>query len=381
MGKNSLIKELFVKGRQKLKRFALRPDRITCIIILFAAVITYKYLFGTEGISAFFSKTADILRPFIWGFAIAYILNIPAKAISGLLQKYTFIKNKPHTAAVAVTYILLFALIALASAALFPPLRQSTAELIKNAPEYYVKTREFLRKYSDVGFINYLSALIPENGGYFSFSDIGTYAKNIIGFTGSIFDIFIAVIVSVYTLAFNRKLLKHIGKTARTVMPENIFEFSEKCVCIINEVFSKYIISQAADAVVVAALACIIMGIMKIRYALVLGIIIGIFNMIPYIGAFTSVSVALLLTFITDGAVKTVWLAVFLIALQQADANFISVKIVGRKLSLNPLEVIFAIAAGGGYFGIAGMFFALPVFASAKEICSELLSGQNKNSS
>ena len=123
----------------------------------------------------------------------------------------------------------------------------------------------------------------------------------------------------------------------------------------------------------------IAMSIMGVKYAVLLGFMIGIFNLIPYVGAIVGVAVALLITLLTGGLSQTIWTGIVVIILQQIDANVINPKIVGSSLRLSPLLVIFAITIGGAYFGIFGMFLAVPVATVLKIFVSEYLNFKNKS--
>ena len=110
------------------------------------------------------------------------------------------------------------------------------------------------------------------------------------------------------------------------------------------------------------------MSIMKIRYGVVLGLMVGIFNLIPYFGAIFGVSLAVIITIFTGGFAKALWLAIISIIVQQIDANVINPRILGNSLSLSPILVIFGVTLGGAYFGILGMFLGVPVIALLKII-------------
>ena len=127
------------------------------------------------------------------------------------------------------------------------------------------------------------------------------------------------------------------------------------------------------DAVIVGILTTIAMSLMGVRYAPLLGFLIGLFNMIPYIGAIIAVFIAGLITLITGGLYQTIWMLIVVIILQQIDANIINPRIVGHNLKISPLLVIFAITIGGAYFGILGMFLAVPIVAVIKIITEDYI--------
>ena len=115
------------------------------------------------------------------------------------------------------------------------------------------------------------------------------------------------------------------------------------------------------------------MSIMGIKYAPFLGFMIGLFNMIPYIGAIIATVIAAIITLITGGLSQAIWMLIVVIILQQIDANIINPKIVGKSLKISPLLVLFAITIGGAYFGILGMFLAVPVIAVIRIIVEDYI--------
>ena len=132
------------------------------------------------------------------------------------------------------------------------------------------------------------------------------------------------------------------------------------------------------DAVVVGILTTIAMSIMQIKYAPLLGFIIGLFNIIPYVGAIIAVAIAIVITLITGGFSQALWMAIVVIILQQIDANIINPKIVGNSLKISPLLVMFAITVGGAYFGMLGMFLAVPVAAVLKILVEDFIKYKDK---
>ena len=110
---------------------------------------------------------------------------------------------------------------------------------------------------------------------------------------------------------------------------------------------------------------------MGVKYAPLLGFLIGLFNMIPYVGAIIAIVIAAIITLITGGLSQTIWMLIIVIILQQIDSNIINPRIVSNSLEISPLLVIFAITIGGAYFGIFGMFLAVPVIAVIKILITD----------
>ena len=112
---------------------------------------------------------------------------------------------------------------------------------------------------------------------------------------------------------------------------------------------------------------------MKVKYAVLLGFLIGLFNIIPYFGAIIAVAISILITLITGGLSQAIGMAIVVIILQQIDANIINPRITGSSLEISPLLVIFAVTIGGAYFGVVGMFLAVPVIAVIKIIVNDFI--------
>mgnify|MGYP003183440520 FL=1 len=182
----------------------------------------------------------------------------------------------------------------------------------------------------------------------------------------SIFEVFVAIIVSIYILLERTQIINFIKKFINAIFKENTYKNIDKYFNNSNEIFFKFIASQFLDAIIVGILVTIALSIMGVKYAPLLGFFIGLFNMIPYFGAIIAVGISVLITAITGGISQAIWMLIVVVILQQIDANIINPKIVGKSLEISPLLVIFAVTIGGAYFGILGMFLAVPVIAVLK---------------
>ena len=164
-----------------------------------------------------------------------------------------------------------------------------------------------------------------------------------------------------------------LKRFALAIFKENTYKNIDKYFNNSNEIFFKFVASQFLDAIVVGILVTIAMSIMGIKYAPLLGFFIGLFNMIPYIGAIIAVAVSAIITLITGGLSQAIWMLIVVIILQQIDANIINPKIIGQSLKISPLLVIFSITVGGAYFGILGMFLAVPIMAVIKILIEDYI--------
>lgn len=363
--------------------------RISWLLIAITVVIVYKMLDNFSNVTEWFGTFFRILKPFLAGLLISYILFMPCKKIEGILEKskFKFVKKKARGLSVITTYIIFVLIVIIIINCIFPVLKESVVELVGNIPGYY---ETLVNKYKELPEDSVLkSDVIKDKMTELSNIDmkqflsinnekIIEYVKNIINIFSGIFDVFVSIIVSVYILLQRTMIMKFLRRFARALFKKNTYEAVNKYFTKANEVFFTFISSQLLDAVIVGILTTIAMLIIKVKYAPLIGFTIGLFNMIPYIGAIVAVGIGILITFITGGLGKAIAMAVVVIILQQIDANIINPKIIGVSLEVSPLLVIFAVTVGGAYFGIMGMFLGVPIAVVIKTVLNDWIDNKNR---
>ena len=363
--------------------------RISWLLIALTVVIAYKMLDNFSNVTEWFGTFFRILKPFLAGVLISYILFMPCKKIESALlkSKFKFIKKRARGLSVIATYIIFILILIIIINCIFPVLKESVVELVGNIPGYY---ETLVNKYKELPEDSVLkSDVIKDKMTELSNIDmkqflsinnekIIEYVKNIINIFSGIFDVFVSIIVSVYILLQRTAIMKFLRRFARALFKKNTYEAVNKYFTKANEVFFTFISSQLLDAIIVGILTTIAMLIIKVKYAPLIGFTIGLFNMIPYIGAIVAVAIGILITFITGGLGKAIAMAVVVIILQQIDANIINPKIIGVSLEVSPLLVIFAVTVGGAYFGIMGMFLGVPIAVVIKTVLNDWIDNKNK---
>lgn len=363
--------------------------RISWLLIALTVVIVYKMLDNFSNVTEWFGTFFRILKPFLAGLLISYILFMPCKKIEGALEKskLKFAKKRARGLSVIATYIIFILIIIIIINCIFPVLKESVVELVSNIPGYY---ETLVSKYKELQEDSVLkNDIIKDKMTELSNIDmkqflsinnekIIEYVKNIINIFSGIFDVFVSIIVSVYILLQRTTIMRFLRKFARAMFKKNTYEAVNKYFTKANEVFFTFISSQLLDAVIVGILTTVAMLIIKVKYAPLIGFTIGLFNMIPYIGAIVAVGIGILITFITGGFGKAIAMAIVVIILQQIDANIINPKIIGVSLEVSPLLVIFSVTVGGAYFGIMGMFLGVPIAVVIKTILNDWIENKNK---
>ena len=347
-----------------------------------AVIIVYKTLDNFNDISMWFGKLLSILMPFLMGILLAYLFYIPCKKIEKLYKKIKFkiISKRARGLSVITVYILAVLLLMLVIYILIPALSKSIMELASNLPGYYQNAMNYINNLPEDSIVkketiqevirNLQNIDITK---ILSLDNISAYIKGVVGVATSIFNIFVTIIMSVYILlersqilAFLRKLNYALFKKETAKRIGNYFEKA-------NEVFFKFISSQILDGIIVGFIVSIAMWIMGIKYWILLGFMIGLFNIIPYFGAIIAVAIATLITIFTGGFSKAIWMLIVVVILQQIDANIINPRIIGNALKLSPILVIFSVTVFGAYLGVLGMFLAVPIIAVIKILVNDFI--------
>lgn len=347
-----------------------------------AIIVVYKALDNFGNVTGEIGKFFNIINPFFVGIFISYLLYMPCKKIEEAYQKskVKLIKKKARVLSVLTVYIIVMLLILILINFILPVVLRSVVDLIGNIQNYFEAT---IQNYNNLPEDSFLKGDMAKEmvktiqdidiKQYFKLDKILEYVINAINAVTSIFDVFVAVVVSIYVLIGRNQILGFLKKLANAVFKEKTYKNLDKYFKNSNEIFFKFIASQFLDAVVVGILVTIAMSIMKVKYAPLLGFLIGLFNMIPYVGAIIAVAIAAIITLITGGLSQTIWMLIVVIILQQIDANIINPKIIGKSLKVNPLLVLLAITVGGAYFGVLGMFLAVPVMAIIKILVEDYI--------
>lgn len=351
-----------------------------------AVIVVYKTLDNFKDITDWLKGILDVLMPFIVGIFISYILYIPCKKIESIYSKskVKLIKKKARGLSVFTVYLIALILLTLAIQFIVPTLATSITDLANNLVGYYNNTMEnfnnipedsILRKIDINKIAENLSNIKIEE--FINIETIMEYAKEALGIATGIFDFFVSLIVSVYVLIERTQILQFIKKLSNAIFKEKTYNTIGKYFNNTNSVFFKFLSSQLLDAIIVGILTSIAMMFLGVKYAILLGFLIGLSNLIPYFGAIVGIGITIIITIFTGGITQAIWLAIVVIILQQIDANIINPKIVGDSLKISPLLVIFAVTVGGAYFGMFGMFLAVPIFTVLKIFIEDYIEYKN----
>ncbi|WP_283699386.1 AI-2E family transporter, partial [Clostridium perfringens] len=209
-----------------------------------------------------------------------------------------------------------------------------------------------------------VTALIPVFGAFLGTipsAFLGYLLDFTLGITYGVINFFLSLILAIYMLASKEILISQLKLIIYAFVSKNkadrIIELGKMC----NEMFSKFILGQCTEALVIGVLCFIGMIILKMPYALLISVVIGVTALIPVFGAFLGTIPSAFIILIMD-PIKALWFIIFIIVLQQLEGNLIYPRVVGSSIGLSALWVMFAMIVGGSLFGIIGMLIGIPIF-------------------
>ena len=360
--------------------------------LLLAAAIIGIYMLATQlgaiwGWLAFFLSAVS---PFVWGFVIGYVLNIPRERIEKILDKLLYgktgrlitpyIRARKRGISILLTYISVLLIIVIIMNIIAPRIYQSILEFVEFLPVLFAAIERLITDldqndaipFFDIGTI--LSMISwDEVLAVFNPDNITMVFDTIMDFTSALFGAALAIISSIYFMAEGDKLKAFAARALKAFTPaavnDSVMHYGHK----VNSYFKRYIYCQVLDALILGIIMTIVTSVLGVRHAFVIGPMLGVANLIPYFGSIIGTLVAIIIILLTDDFMLAVVSAAVLLIVQQIDANLIFPRLLGGSMKISPLLVIIAIAVGNVYYGIVGMIIAIPVSTVLKNILDDLL--------
>ncbi|MBQ8600043.1 MAG: AI-2E family transporter [Clostridia bacterium] len=348
---------------------------IIAFLVLAATTVFVAILLNIGSILSGIKTVLGLLVPFYIGFAIAYLLNPILKFFEEKILKNIRKPQLKRTLAMVITYLLFLVVIGGALAYILPRLVGSITSLANEIPGYYkaflTTANEFIEAHPSVNEL-YTKYAIQINGfleQFISFitgylSDLVPKIANMTMKVGSgVINTFVGIVISIYFLHGKETLIAQCKKVLNVLFKKDAsYERVLNVGRVTHEKTLNYLTARLLDSLIVAVIAYIAMSIMRMPYALLCALIIGLCNTIPYFGSWIGAIPPAVIVLIFKPTMFIPYL-IFILVLEQVDGNIIGPRIQGKQLGLSALWIIFAIFLFGGLFGFLGMFLGVPVFA------------------
>lgn len=344
------------------------------IVLVLVGVLAFWGLNNLELIFDVLGNIYRVFSPFILGFVLAYVLNIPMMKVEKLLKKAIPDKYEDkysgaiRLVSIILSILLLVLIIAFVGFLLIPELIENIESLMNNIPAFIEGGKDWvinlLDKYPDVQ--REIEVMFAESGNVSGIvSSIFTYIINgivgfVSGFVGGFVYIFTGIIFAIYMLCQKEYLVDGIKRLVYAFADKRkankIMDISK----LTNKTFSKFISGQCVEAVILGTIMFVVCLLGRFPYALIIGVLTALTALIPIFGAFIACGVGAVLIAITNPLQALIFIAVFVI-IQQIEGNVIYPKVVGKSVGLSPLWTLLAITVGGNLCGVVGMIIGLPL--------------------
>ena len=353
-----------------------------CVIacsILFYMALAYLPVIGTA-----LKSLARILSPFIWGLIITYLL---APLYKGLYQGFFLPlteklsgkkkKGSPKLAkglSVLLSIIVFLAMITALVYLIIPQLYSSVETIVNNSPGYidklsewskntlanYPELRDFvIEKFEEINtnlFTWIRDTILPGLGSFVSNITAGVYY-----FLRAVYNIVIGIIVSAYLLSNMESASARAKRLCYCVFGVEWAEKIRSAIRFTDRTFMGFINGKLLDSAIIGLICYVVCAILKMPYALLVSVIIGVTNIIPFFGPLIGAIPSAFIILLVD-PLKALIFVIFIIILQQVDGNIIGPKILGSSIGINGFWVMFSIILGAGLFSFWGMLLGVPVF-------------------
>lgn len=364
---------------------------VTAFLVLASAILFYYFLFHGNNIKSGLSKTLSICMPIIYGLVLAY-LETP---IVNYMEKKWFLpicekhnkeagvsrkqKKFIRTISVVLTVLFMILIFYMFFAMVIPQLVYSlqniamqfptyvdnldkiTTKLLDKNPELEQIASSMLTQYSSEteSFLN--GKLLPQLNVWLTQLS-GTLFASVISLIRALWNLVIGVIISVYILFSKETFAGQCKKVIYALLNRENANETVSNIRFINRTFGGYISGKLADSLIIGLLCFIGMTFLQLPYTMLVSVIVGVTNIIPFFGPYIGAIPSALLILMVDPK-EAFYFIIFILFLQQFDGNFLGPKILGNKTGLSSFWVIFSITVLGGYFGILGMAIGVPIFA------------------
>lgn len=355
---------------------------VMAFLVIAAAILFYYLIFMIPAIIKFLGKLISIMSPLIVGLVLAYIMNpivkLFEKKVFYKVEKKTIRRNLSILCTIVVIISLLVALISF----IIPQLLLSIQSLIINVPVYAkdIETAlldwlsnssvesNILENYDNI--MEYFIKILNDVVLPFTNTAVANLSKGIFGLFSFIFNFTVGIVFAVYILANTKNFGASIRKNLYSFFNvDKVNEFIDD-VKHINHVFSQFMIGKICDSSIVATITLIFLLIFHYPYALLIAVIIGLTDLIPYFGPYIGTVPSALLICLVD-PIKAVTFILFIVILQQIDGNLITPRIQKQATGLPSFWVLFSITLFGGLFGLIGLLIAVPCFTIIYELVIE----------
>jgi len=345
------------------------------LLCVLAGILLYWGLTETERAVQFLSKAWGLVAPFVAGAVIAFIFNVPMRAVE---REFDFIRNEGlrRTLALVVTLLLFVLVIMFVVLLLIPQISMTVETLVERIPDFVIREtnnlmdflndnpelKEWVLAHTDLVNIDW-STLIQKVISFVGerVSTVFDGAFSAIGsVTTAIVNTFLSMIFAFYALSRKEILARQGRRLSYSLLSEKTADQLIRVIRLSNTTFSNFISGQCLEAVILGCMFAVGMAVLKLPYIALVSVIIAVTALVPLVGAFVGCFLGCLFILV-DSPMQAVTFLVLFLVLQQIEGNLIYPKVVGTSIGLPGMWVLVAVGVGSGLMGIMGMLVMIPL--------------------
>ncbi len=345
------------------------------ILLITFAVVLVAFIVKLDAVGAWVGGVLHAFEPLFIGFAIAFVLNRPCNFFARLYAQRLSERGRraARPLAVATSYVLLIAFLAVLVALVVPELIKSLERFVSNLSTYgsnfqqlfdWVVEKFQLESLEDLNFtgaFDDLNSLLSR-----ALELLTDTMPHLISATGVVVSAVVtgvlAIVFSVYMLSGAPRLLAQCRRIVVTYLPKKMVGPFLSVVRLTADTFTRYVTGQVTEACILGCLCFVGMCVFRFDYAPLISVIIGVSALIPVAGAYIGAILAVVLLVMID-PMQAVWFLIFLVILQQLEGNLIYPKVVGTSLGLPGIWVLAAVTVGSSLLGFVGLVISVPITA------------------
>lgn len=387
----------FVSGKEEKKHYwnvrPYLPAGLVAFVVAVLIIVVFFLFYRYEGFAKGWNKLMFVFQPILIGLAIAYLINPIVRRVECVLKKKYLAKGKDEVLtlkrirciSVAVAMLVFFCILAVLILLIVPQVVESVQGLIQNLPSQIESLNEWVKDLTSqqgqyAESIQEAASKIEEWLGNWVEQELLPQSQKILASvtTGVItavktcINFLIGIVIAIYVLTTKETLTAQCKKLIYTIMKPERGNWVIKVIRKSDTIFGSFIIGKIIDSIIIGIICFVALSIMQMPYTILVSVIVGVTNVIPFFGPFIGAIPSVLLILLVNPW-QALYFLIFVFILQQVDGNIIGPLILGDKTGLSTFWVLCAILVFGGIFGIPGMILGVPAFGVIYYIVQEIM--------
>lgn len=353
-----------------MKKIDLTNIKTLTIALLTALITTIVLLIAKTNV---IWVVVRALSPIVSAFLIAYMLDY---ILTQLKEKLKINRILGFIVTMFLIFLFMYTLIA----SLIPALKDAVVQLYETVNKTnFDDIKIFNIKLAEIDFIGLkdifaesLQTLVKRIAQFSSQGVLNVLVgvKNVLVATFSWLAIFV---IAIYMLIEKEALCNGLKRTSKAILSPAVYDKTTHVLGLTDDIFKKFVFGKVIDSIIIGILTYIVISVFKFKYAVLIAFIVGVTNVIPYVGPFIGAVPALLTTLLAsfDEPIRVLFMGIIILAIQQLDGLVIGPKILGDTVGVSPFWILLAITVGGAIFGFMGMFLGVPTVVLIKTLVGE----------